>query len=359
MAIHLLVEPILVLVFLGLPQDGAKPEPRNRTEKPAKIAPGREPPKADPAAGETAAEALKAPPTPVLKTPQAEEKFKEGMQKFKAEDYPGAADFFNACLKDASTPADKKTIQGLIDDTKFGLEIQAARKMVEQKNERKAIAKVQTALKKNAGSSLAPLAQKFIRETEELIYCILEDFEPGESFAQELQSEPDQGGGPPRPPGMGGRRREGMRINSDPHFVRHGKGSMKWLVDGRGGGRDRPPPGPGGKDSPNSGAVFTTSEIKNIAKWRTLLFSVYLPDADDGALRVVLAPNASSGTNYSLYTQKLIDLRGKKGWLDVNLDLNRDFANTKNVNLSDVRFIRIEYPNSKVRTIYLDFVHLE
>jgi hypothetical protein len=297
------------------------------------------------------------PAPPALKTPQAEEKFREGVQKLEAEEYAGARTILTACLKDASTPADRKAIQALIDDARLGLEIEAARKMAEQKNEKRAIARVEAALKANPQSPLAPKAEKFIRDTEEIIYCMLDDFEPGGTLHKETQGR-DPARGETGEISLSSRFRSSMSFNSDPRYVFHGKGSLKW----RAGGSTNPGPGPGGKrwrGDPEMRGYISAELRSPITNWRTLVFHVYLPEADEGSLQVTLAPTADARVQDSLYSLKNVDLRGKKGWLPVQLDLQKDFGNSRNLKLEDVRFIRIEYLQTRFRTFYLDFIHLE
>ena len=100
--------------------------------------------------------------------------------------------------------------------------------------------------------------------------------------------------------------------------------------------------------------------LKNpITKWRYLVFSVYLPEAGEGNLRVMLSPERSSYVVGSLYTKRFIELKRKRGWFDIKLDLRRDFGGNQFTKLEDVRYIRIDYMHLFHRTIYLDFVHLE
>ena len=105
---------------------------------------------------------------------------------------------------------------------------------------------------------------------------------------------------------------------------------------------------------------YRSQEMKNsITRWRTLNFWIYLPEVDEGTLRVSLAPESDSSIYSCLYAEKLIELRGKKGWLPVQLELNKSFGNTRNVKLEDIHFVILEYMHVKSRTIYLDFVHFE
>ena len=90
-----------------------------------------------------------------------------------------------------------------------------------------------------------------------------------------------------------------------------------------------------------------------------LVFWLFLPEDDEGSLQVLLFLPGGVGLRDSLHAEKLIDLRGKRGWQEVRLDLHRDFGNTRNVQLEDVRSIRIASRHLKRRTVYLDFVHLE
>jgi hypothetical protein len=43
----------------------------------------------------------------------------------------------------------------------------------------------------------------------------------------------------------------------------------------------------------------------------------------------------------------------------VRLDIHRDFGNTANVDLEEIRYVRIDYMHLNTRTIYVDFVHFE
>jgi hypothetical protein len=289
-----------------------------------------------------------------LKTPQATEKFLEALKKFDTEDYTGSRAGFNACLKDAATPADKKVIQAYIEDTKVGTEIAEAKKMVERKDERKAISRVEKALKANPTTYLRPEAEKFIQETEEIIFLVLDDFEPGDALQKETESrgattEDDTKG----TKSTSGRWRANHFFNSDPRFVRHGKGSMKWKVGGA--------YSYGGYSSYYYDSYsYRSMELKNsITKWHALVFWIYMAEADEGSLRVSLSPTTEAGITGSLYSGKLIDLRGQRGWKEIRLDLNRDFGNTRNVKLEDIHYVRIEYIHVKSRTLYLDFVHFE
>ncbi len=296
------------------------------------------------------------PPIPGLKTPLAVEKFQEGLKKFEAGDYTGARTTFTACLKDASTPADKKVLQNYIEDTKLGSEIDGARKMVERKEERKAISRVEKALKANPTSSLRPEAEKFLRETEELIFLILDDFEPGEGLQKETEARDasgDKEDDTKSSRSSSGRWRNNQSFTSDPKFVKHGKGSMKWKVGGAYNYY-------GSSSYYYDNYCYRSAELKNpITKWRSIVFWVYIPDADEGVLRVSLSPTTEAGVYASLYNQKLTDLRGLRGWKEIRLDLNRDFGNTRNVRLEDIHYVRIEYLHVKSRTLYLDFVHFE
>ena len=346
------------------PQKGEKADPQAKGSTGAKDAPpveggkkasGKEPKGAaagvDPPAGPGSSGAVdgKGPPprpTPQFKNPQALEKFQDAAKKLESGDYVNARTAFNNLLKDASTPNDRKIVTGFIDDTKLGQELEASKEMVEKKDERKALVRAEKALKANPTSPLAPLVEKFIRETEELVYLILDDFEPGDALEKETGANQD---GTKKKTNDSTRFYEQMSQNNDPRFVRHGKGSMKWRLGGY-----------YGSYYYSSYGGYRSLELKNpITNWRALSFWVYLPEADEGNLRVSLSPTLSVGVVGSLYTKKLIELRGKKGWMEVRVDLNKDFGNTQYVHLEDIRYIRIDSMHIHPRTIYLDFVHLE
>jgi len=331
----------LPLVFAA-PQDA--PEPAEPKVEPKSA------PKADAAPATPRA-------MPELKTPQAGEKLQDGLKKIETGEYSAARTVLSGILKDAATPADRKLLQGLIDDTKLGSEIDAARDMVKRKDERRAIQRVERAIKTYPESALRPEAERFILETEEVIYLILDDFEPGDS----LQRHTEGGGDEPKVEDLKdaksardyltSRWRKNMGFNSDPRFVRHGKGSMKWRIGGDYYGLYR---------YWYEGYGYNSTELKNaITKWRHLVFWVFLPEADEGTLRVTMSPEKEMGVYGSLYNKKLIDLRGKRGWMEVRMDLRNDFGGTAIVKLEDIRYIRIDNLNIKYRTIYLDFVHLE
>ncbi len=342
--------------------ENEKPDPTEKAEKGEKTPPGADGAKPERSGGikpsakevEKAGTASAARPDPKFKTPQASDKFLEAKKKMESREYTGARVLLSVVQKDATTPADRKLVQSFIDDTKLGDEIEGSRKMVERKDERKAIARVEKALKTYTESTLRPEAEKFIQETEEIIYLIFDDFEPGSSLQKETEGrKAEETSTKEELTKSSGRWKKNMSYNSDPRMVRHGKGSMKWRVGG---------------DYFYSSSYsywwatygYVTAPLKNpITKWRQLVFSVYLPEADEGALRVTLATDEERGVFYSLYSKNLIDLRKQKGWKEVRLDLNRDFGNTQNVKLEDVRYIRIEYMQNKQRTIYLDFIHLE
>jgi len=351
MITHLLLEIGLLAGLVA----GAPAEPRAAAKKAF-----------DPEAGRPlAAEPAEKPAVPEMKTPQAAEKLKEAMGKLEARDYAGARTILAACLKDAAAAKDRKIIQGLIEDAKLGAEIEAARKMADGKKEKKAIARVEAAIKKSPESFLVPAARKFIAETEELIYCVLDDFEPGDTLETETAPGDEESEGAKRP-GFGfnqSRWRYGMTYNSDPAHVLHGKGSMRWAVGGGGrGGVGRGGGGRGGGPGmPGQFRGYRSVELKKgfHTRWRYLAFYVFLPEASEGTFQVTLSPTAEAVVDDSLHTQKLVDLRGKTGWLPVVLDLSKDFGNTQNVKLEDVRYVRIEYNHVNRRVLYLDFVHLE
>ena len=299
---------------------------------------------------------------PKLKTPEAETRLKKALESFDAEKYTDARTVLGGLLKDATGPDDKKIIQALIDDTKLGTELETAKGQASKKDERKAITRVEKAIKLNPTSTLRPKAERFIRDTEELIYLILDDFEPGdvlETVTKSRQSDADDApakGGTSEeasggPPSGAYRVRKNMVFNSDPKLVKHGKGSMKWKVGGDWGYSYR---------YWWNGYGYSSPQLKNsITKWKQLVFWVYLPESDEGALRVTLSPDSEQGVFASLYSKKFVDLRGKKGWFEARLDLRNDFGNTQNVPLDEVRWVRIENMHLKVRTLYLDFVHFE
>jgi len=320
--------------------------------------------------------AAPAPAEPRFKTPAAAERFREGRRRMESEDYTGARTIFSSCLKDAEGPEDRKRINGLIDDTRLGVEIAAARKMVDRKDEKRAIARVEKALKAHPSSSLRSTAERFIRETEELIYIILDDFEPGSSLQLETapaedaeagagkddpsagkketaEGDPKAGGGKESkaaPPSQRPKRwPSNFSYNSDPRFVAHGKGSCKWRLPGNQVGRS----------STVGGGYRSATLARPITGWRTLSFSIYLPEVDDGALQVTLAPQADSDVTASRYTEKFIELKGKGGWMEVRLDLQRDFGNSRFVPLENVRVVRISSAHHLQRTIYLDFIRFE
>ncbi len=342
--------------------DGEKSEPADKGEKgqkKASPADGENPEKSGglkPSVKDVAkpGQAPGARPDPKFKNTQASDKFLEAKKKMESREYAGARALFSVVQKDATTSADRKLVQSFIDDTKMGDEIEGAKKMVERKEERKAIARVEKALKTYTDSPLKPEAEKFIQETEEMIYLIFDDFEPGSSLQKDTEGrKEDETGTKETLSKQSGRWKKNMSYNSDPRMVRHGKGSMKWRV--------------GGNYYYSSSYTYwwdtygyVTAPLKNpITKWRQLVFWVYLPESDEGALRVTLATDEDRGVFYSLYTKNMVDLRKQKGWKEVRLDLNKDFGNTQNVKLEDVRYIRIEYMHLRQRTIYLDFVHLE
>ncbi len=304
--------------------------------------------------GKGEASAVKERPTPKLKSPQASEKLQEGLSQIAAREYAKARTTLNGVVKDAATPEDRKLLNALIDDTKLGSELEEARAMAERKDERKAITKVEKAIKAYPGSALRPLAEKFIQETEEVIYLVLDDFEPGSSLEVHSQTAKDPVKLEDKSASSlaANRWRKNQSFNSDPRYVQHGKGSMKWKVGGDYWGYSY--------RYWYEGYGYQSLELKNpISKWRYLSFWIFAPEADDGSLRVTMAPELEMGVLGSLYTKKFIDLRGKRGWIPVRLDLRNDFGNTANVKLEDIKFIRFDYLNAKIRTIYMDWVHLE
>ncbi len=296
-------------------------------------------------------------PTPKFKSPETAGKFQEALENMEFEDYTKARSLFRACLGDTTTAEDKKILLGLIDDTKLGTELVAAKKYAQSKNERKAIAKVQKALNRYPDSALVPLAEKFIQECEELIYLVLDDFEPGGSldqFTKKRKEDPEaeeETRSTSSSTISSSRWNSYHTFNADPRFVRHGKGSLQWRLGGDYGYTGY---------TYYYGRGYRSAKLSNpITKWRYLVFSVFLPEADEGNLRVMLTPEIDTGVLRSLYTLKFIELRGKRGWLDIRLDLHRDFGGTRFLKLEDIRYIRIDNMHVKYRTIYLDYVHLE
>jgi len=336
----------LILFFAATSGQAAEePGPAPKTDKGAKAGPDEK--------GQ--ASAVKEKPAPKLKTPQASEKLQEALSQINSREYSKARAGLNSILKDAATPEDRKLLSGLIDDTKLGSELEEARTMVDRKEERKAITKVEKALKAYPASAVRPQAEKFIQETEEVIYLVLDDFEPGGSLEVHTQSNKDQDTKVQDKSASSlaqNRWRKNQAFNSDPRYVQHGKGSMKWKVGGDYWGFSY--------RYYYEGYGYQSLELKNpINKWRYLCFWLFLPEADEGALRVTMAPELEMGVLGSLYTKKFVDFRGKRGWFPVRLDLKSDFGNTQNVKLEDIKFIRFDYMHQKIRTIYLDWVHLE
>jgi hypothetical protein len=128
---------------------------------------------------------------------------------------------------------------------------------------------------------------------------------------------------------------------------------MRWELEGA--PRRRKAAGGGGGAS-----SYASPPLKrSIAERHWLIFWVYLPEDGPGSLQVLLSPSAGAGVLASLYSEKFIELGGKRGWIEVRLDLHRDFGNTRRVRLEDVRQVRINSIALQSRTIYLDFVHLE
>jgi hypothetical protein len=321
-------------------------------------------------AAESVPEGAASGPGPMLSTPEASKTFGEGLEKLSLGDYSGARAAFGACLKNAVGPGDREVLMELITDTKLGSEIEMAERLVERKEERRAIVMVQKALKTYPGSRLRPLAERFIERTEELIFLILDDFEPGESLQRETApdwSPGDETAADPRAKGAKGRipdpapdaamkpapRRSGRwsqnhRFNGDPRFVQHGKGSLAWTLanDIRSGG--------------TAATSYRSTVLPHpITRWRTLLFWVYQPQPASGSIQVTLAPDGNSPLTKCLYSEKFIELKGYRVWLEVRLDLKKDFGNTRFVKLDDMRCVRISSTTLIPRTIYLDFVHLE
>lgn len=307
-------------------------------------------------------ESVKAPakPVPKFKNEEAAGRFQEGMELMKVEEFVKARSIFRSCLKDAETTADRKILSGLVEDTRLGVEFLAAKKLFNDKNEKAALVKAQRALKRYPDSSLVPDVKQFMRECEELIFIILDDFEPGGSLEKVTKRRKENAIADPSGSGSSSsssssssgsssaRWNKSMSFNDDPRFVRHGKGSMKWRVGGD------------GYSSYYYGRGYESMPLKNpITGRRYIVFSVFLPEADEGALRVMLSPEDTTSVARSLYTLKFIEFRKRLGWLDVRLDLRRDFGGTRFVKLEDVRYVRIDYMHLKYRTIYLDFVHFE
>jgi len=346
---------ICLLLFFATPSGEAAQEsgPDPKAEKEGKKGgPEGKLPAGEPEKGQ--ASAIKDKPAPKLKTPQASEKLQEATSQINSREYSKARIGLNSILKDAATPEDRKLLNGLIDDTKLGSELEEARAMAERKEERKAVSKVEKAMKAYPASALRPQAEKFIQETEEVIYLVLDDFEPGGSLEIHTQSNKDQDKVQDKSAASlaTNRWRKNQAFNSDPRYVQHGKGSMKWKVGGDYWGYSY--------RYYYEGYGYQSLELKNsISKWRYLCFWVFLPEADEGSLRVTMAPELEMGVLGSLYTKKFVELRGKRGWLPVRLDLKNDFGNTQNVKLEDIKYIRFDYMHQKIRTIYLDWVHLE
>jgi hypothetical protein len=285
---------------------------------------------------------------PRFKTEEIAKKFQAGIEEMESLEYGEAKKLFYSCLSGATGKGDREIVQGFLDDAKLGLEIENARKTGERSGGGPmALNLLRGALEKYPGSKLVPEAEKLIREIEERIYLILDDFEP-ESGSLTTQSSRKA---PFRNRRDRAARWAGSEINSDPRFVIHGKGSLKWEMSA--GPRRR-----------RAGRLlrggYESAGFKNpIARWRYLVFWLYLPEPSEGTLQVLLSPNQKMNVLESLYSKKLIDLRGRMGWLPVKLDLHRDFGNTGRLRLDQVRYIGIYPSYSRPRTVYLDFVHLE
>jgi hypothetical protein len=297
-------------------------------------------------------------PTAAFKTPEGQIKFQQALKKVSEDDYAGAKELLAGAQKEAVGPEDKKTVQGVIDDCRLGPEIEAARSLMAKKDERGALNKLEKLLRDHPKTCLRPKAEKIIREAEEIIYVVLDDFEAGERLQPQNEDVAKAAKG-----NKGLNRLVGEQsINTDPQYVRHGKGSMKWRLGEVGNLQKKL------RNVNLNLNTYESPELKSpIVKWKQLVFWLHLPEEDEGVLQVVLAPGAKQETKAKakgkaeaeFYGQKPIDLRGKRGWMEMRLDLRRDFGSAHPVKLEDVRFVQISITKPKDRTIYLDFVHLE
>lgn len=285
---------------------------------------------------------------PQFKDEDAGTLFEAALEKFENEKYRDARRSFQKLLRRTADTNSRTIVRRYVADCSVGEELIKWRQKLESghdvKDSYRVLRGAMKLLEEAEGSSLLPDVKAFIAGLEETLFYTIDDFEPGgktDEAIADLQAERK------RRLELGwGAWYDEYEVQKNVAYVKRGTGSLRWQSGG---------------DAYHDywyHGYLSPKLPPALKKYRYLKLWVYAPKPGYGLIRVHLMPRVDSSPYSSLYCKRNFNLSGKKGWVEVTFDLRRDFGNTQNVDLGEVRYVRIVNAHATSRTLYLDWLHL-
>lgn len=283
------------------------------------------------------------PPKLAFKDDASRASFVAGFDKFQAGQWKEAGSDFRTALKGVEK-SDKKTLQVWVNAAKDGPKTDEIGDLLMEEKYRKAYSKLLKLETKHADGPLAPRLDVFLKELDQTLFHVLEDYEG------KTEIEQDQ-----NPGGPGGQFR-GMfgnsEINKDPDYARRGKQSLKWSASG---GK--------GTFGYSLAQSFVRLDRDLLEEYRYLNFFIHGPRKE--AAKVVVSvdtasnPNIRAGTNIDKSKDiATVQIRPKQ-WTEVRIDL-RSAKVRKLLEENEVHGFKILMATPKSdQVMYIDEVKLE